>query len=71
MSQGGHQQKHTAIETPDAAERPAIPGGSVGADRAWAHNRIAGFFRGQQIMRSAKAGTEEHEHAGVEVSQPH
>lgn len=51
-------QRPASSASPDAhADREiALPGGSVAADREWAQNRIANFFRAQQqrpIMRKA------------------
>jgi hypothetical protein len=47
-----HQSTEVQAETPGQAVEPqGLPGKSVGSDRAWAQNRIANFFKGQQAGR--------------------
>lgn len=74
MSEGGRSKKpgqQAQIEAPETADAKVTIGGLVEADRSWAQQRIAGFFQGQRIHRAAKAGGEQHEHGGAEVSEPH
>jgi hypothetical protein len=54
MSEYRSNRQSTGPEAPKAqeSEQPqAMPRGSVGGDRAWAQNRIANFFKGQQAGR--------------------
>ena len=74
MSDGGRQQKPDmpAEAHEGAHEEPAHKGHSVEANRAWAQNRIASFFRGQRVMRKADGDSAAHADEGhdAKVSQP-
>jgi hypothetical protein len=51
-------------------EDPLHSGNSVEADRAWAQNRVANFFRGQRVMRKADGEPAAHDGQDAQVSQP-
>lgn len=71
LSEGGRSQKlgqQAPIEAPELGEQKSALGGGVESDRAWAQNRIATSLK---AWRSAKPDGAQHEHEGVEVSQPH
>jgi hypothetical protein len=70
LSDHDHRARPAGGEVREAPQpdEPKYLGGSVGADRAWAQNRIANFMRGQRYGQAQAAQIQQTTTAAVQLS---